>query len=63
MMAAALRAVRGRTRRGLIMTRALSFIMPSSRLDDRDDRESSVGVGVAASRADARDAGIRRGDA
>jgi hypothetical protein len=35
MMAAAVRATGGRTRRSRRMTRVLAFIMPSSGLDDR----------------------------
>jgi hypothetical protein len=38
MMAAAVRTVRGRARRGRRMTRVLSFITPPSGLDDRAGR-------------------------
>jgi hypothetical protein len=39
MMAAAVRAAGGRASRGRRMTRVLSFIMPSSGLDDRAGRQ------------------------
>jgi hypothetical protein len=47
MMAAAVRATGGRTRRSRRMTRVLSFIMPSSGLDDRASHQRQRPAGTA----------------